>query len=115
MKRLVVVGLIGIVTIALSLAWAAGDAAKGKTTYGQMCAGCHGSSGKGDGPAAASLNPKPTDLTNKATGLNDADLKKVIKGGGQAIGKSPAMPALGAALKGPDVDNLVAYLRSLEK
>lgn len=27
------------------------------------CAPCHGTSGKGDGPAAAALNPKPANLT----------------------------------------------------
>jgi mono/diheme cytochrome c family protein len=36
--------------------------AKGKTIYGANCAPCHGANGKGDGPAAAGLNPKPIDF-----------------------------------------------------
>jgi len=31
--------------------------------FKSYCAPCHGVSGKGDGPAAAALNPKPADLT----------------------------------------------------
>jgi mono/diheme cytochrome c family protein len=31
--------------------------------YGLYCASCHGVGGRGDGPAAASLDPRPTDLT----------------------------------------------------
>lgn len=29
------------------------------------CASCHGTKGKGDGPAAVALNPKPADWTSK--------------------------------------------------
>lgn len=33
--------------------------AHGKELFGQQCVTCHGADGKGDGPAAAALNPKP--------------------------------------------------------
>ncbi len=36
--------------------------AAGKQIYSQHCAACHGESLKGDGPASATLNPKPFDL-----------------------------------------------------
>ena len=35
----------------------------GKAIYKQYCASCHGSDAKGRGPAAASLNTRPSDLT----------------------------------------------------
>lgn len=38
--------------------------AQGKQIYEDKCAACHGTSGKGDGPAAAALNPKPVNLTD---------------------------------------------------
>ena len=38
--------------------------AKGKTLFAVNCASCHGNNGKGDGPAAAALNPKPRDFTS---------------------------------------------------
>jgi len=39
---------------------------QGKQIYDNQCAACHGPAGKGDGPAAAALNPKPANLTDKA-------------------------------------------------
>jgi mono/diheme cytochrome c family protein len=39
--------------------------AQGKQIYDDKCAACHGASGKGDGPAAAVLNPRPANLTDK--------------------------------------------------
>ena len=41
-------------------------ASDAKEMFNGYCAPCHGISGKGDGPAAASLNPKPADLTQFA-------------------------------------------------
>jgi mono/diheme cytochrome c family protein len=38
---------------------------QGKKSAQVNCVSCHGGSGKGDGPAAAALNPKPADWTSK--------------------------------------------------
>jgi high-affinity iron transporter len=37
----------------------------GRALYAQECSACHGASGRGDGPAAAGLEPRPADLTNR--------------------------------------------------
>jgi high-affinity iron transporter len=37
----------------------------GKTLFKENCTSCHGDLGKGDGPAASSLNPKPANLTDR--------------------------------------------------
>ena len=37
---------------------------KGKIIFNAQCFTCHGTDGKGDGPAAVSLNPKPANLTS---------------------------------------------------
>lgn len=44
--------------------WMSSDqmVARGKQLFTQNCQMCHGPEGKGDGPAGASLNPKPRDL-----------------------------------------------------
>lgn len=39
--------------------------AKGKEIYAAKCAVCHGEHGDGKGPAAANINPKPGDFTDK--------------------------------------------------
>lgn len=97
-----------------SLAHAA-DAEQGKKLYGQYCASCHGQSGKGDGAAAAALNPKPRDHTDKEymSKMSDDDLLKVIKNGGASIGKSPLMPPWGGALKDDQIKDVIAYVRTL--
>jgi DMSO reductase family type II enzyme heme b subunit len=41
----------------------AGDLTLGKRIYEVRCAGCHGATGKGDGPAAELLVPRPRDFT----------------------------------------------------
>jgi cytochrome c553 len=40
----------------------------GKKAYVNLCASCHGMSGKGDGPVAPYLTQKPADLTKLAEG-----------------------------------------------
>jgi mono/diheme cytochrome c family protein len=40
--------------------------ASGAELYASYCASCHGASARGDGPAAASLDPPPSDLTTLA-------------------------------------------------
>ena len=62
--------------------------------YGARCIACHGAKGRGDGPAASALNPRPRDYTNKAWLKLFADdaLGKAIVEGGAAIGESPLMP-----------------------
>ena len=119
MKRVPVVGLVTafIIVVVVGAALAAGDPAKGKASYDQMCASCHGATGKGDGAAAAALNPKPKDLADKGyvKGLKDDYVKKLIKEGGPAVGKSPMMPPMGGALKDDDIENVTAYVRSLGK
>lgn len=39
------------------------EAADGRAFYADNCVSCHGPAGRGDGPLAAGLRPKPTDLT----------------------------------------------------
>ncbi len=92
------------------------DLAAGKAKFDQYCATCHGSSGKGDGPAGAALNPKPRNFTDASLmgQKSDAQLAKVIKEGGAASGLSPLMVAWGSVLSDQDIANIVAYIRTFK-
>ena len=43
----------------------------GEILYRRYCASCHGTNGRGDGPAAPALSPRPSDLTRLQTGVSD--------------------------------------------
>lgn len=85
--------------------------------YKMRCAVCHGDSGKGDGPGAASLQPKPRDYSDAAwqASVTDEDIRKTILYGGAAVNKSPAMPAAQDLKDKPELDGLVAIVRSFRK
>lgn len=117
MKKLITVFTIAsVITLGFftSTSEAAGDAAKGKEKYDSVCATCHGPTGKGDGVAAAALDPKPRDLSDASyvSGLTNEYMTKVIKGGGAAVGKSPIMPAWEGILTPDDIQNVIAYIRN---
>lgn len=40
------------------------DLGRGASLYAQQCAGCHGAAGRGDGPNAQALDPKPVAFTD---------------------------------------------------
>ena len=70
-------GLLLIILIIMgSAAPAVGDElAEGRSLFEAKCQICHGANGRGDGPAAAAMNPRPADFTNPAFWKNDADKK----------------------------------------
>lgn len=76
------------------------DMAAAQAMFNERCAACHGTEGKGNGPGAVALNPKPRNYTDKAwqASVTDEQIKKTIKLGGAGVGKSPIMPA------SPDLD-----------
>ena len=86
-----------------------GNAANGKKLADVNCVSCHGASGKGDGPAAAALTPKPADWTSaKVQSESEGELFWKISNG---RGPMPPWKHL------PDKDrwDLVAYVKSLKK
>jgi mono/diheme cytochrome c family protein len=76
------------------------DTAAAKEMFNTRCSACHGTSGRGDGPASAALTPKPRNYTDVAwqKSVTDEQIKKTIVYGGAAVGKSPIMPG------SPDLD-----------
>ena len=91
------------------------DPARGAAFYAQSCANCHGPRGAGDGPLAASLQPKPAHHSDGSymNGLSNEHLFKVIKEGGASVGKSPLMAPWGGMLSDDQVWDVVAFVRTL--
>ncbi len=108
------VSCVGVWSVAFS---ASGDPKNGKAKYmeNMRCSACHGDSGKGDGPAAMALNPKPRNYTDCSVmgKESDAQLFKVIKEGGPAAGFSPLMVAFGSQLSDKEIWDVVAFIRSI--
>lgn len=86
--------------------------------YTRHCAPCHGTSGRGDGPAARFLHPPPRDFTHGAFRMvtttngvpSDKDLFEVIAGG------MPGSAMLPFAHLGPDrVSELVQVVRGFHR
>jgi mono/diheme cytochrome c family protein len=93
----------------------AGDSAAGRALYQQYCSTCHGPQGKGNGPAAMAMIPKPRDHTDGhyMNALSDAHLAKVITEGGAAVQRSPLMPSWQGTLTPQQIHDVIAYLRTL--
>jgi mono/diheme cytochrome c family protein len=86
-----------------------GNAANGRKLADVNCQSCHGPGGKGDGPAAAALNPKPADWTSdKVQKESDGELFWKISNG---RGPMPPWKHL------PEKDrwDLLSHIRSLKK
>jgi mono/diheme cytochrome c family protein len=91
-----------------TLAWAD----DGKAAYEKNCVICHGPSGKGDGPAGKALKPPPGDFATKLKDMSDADIMKLLKEGGKAVGKSH--PAFGTKLNDEQINAVVTYIKGLK-
>jgi cytochrome c553 len=86
--------------------------------FESRCVACHGPEGRGDGPAASNLNPKPRDFHNRKwqKSIDDATIARAIVYGGSSVGVSGQMAS------NPDLEDepgvvaaLVEHVRGLGK
>lgn len=93
---------------------ASSDVSRGAATYKELCAKCHGASGRGDGSEAATLKTKPRDFREcpRMQKFADDELFRVIKEGGEAGGLSADMPSYADAMEDDEIRDLVAFVRS---
>lgn len=98
--------------IALCSSWVAaqGRTARGQVLYDEHCAGCHGLTGKGDGPNAARLTVPPANFhTARSKAKTDFELLTSISYG---IAFSP-MHAWRGKITDEELLELVRYIREL--
>ncbi len=110
--RIQVVAAVVVTFGVCASAWA-GDAAKGKAIYDGRCAFCHGTAGKGDGPAGGALNPRPTNFASPdywKTAKRDA-MKMTIKNGKPGTAMAPFGRVLGDA----DIEDILDHLESFRR
>lgn len=102
--------LVVLAFVCMTVAFAAGDAAKGKAVYQKSCQKCHGVDHKGNPAMAKSLKMEFKDLAGaEVQAMKDDELKKLAIG---PTGKKK-VPIKGVTPE--DLDNVVSYIRSLKK
>src|ERR1700681_1915946 len=95
------------------------DVKNGEKVYKGGCIACHGSQGKG-APMASTVFTRPDtfpDFTDCAgtTPEPNGNWKAVIVHGGPSRGFSQIMPAFGDLLTDAEINDVIAYMRSLCK
>ena len=102
----------GTVTLPPALAAAPRDT---HALYLTFCAGCHGTTGRGDGPNAKFLPIRPAVHTDATTMSQRSDdmLFDAVAAGGYVLGRSNRMPGFGATLTSAEIRGLVRYIREL--
>ncbi|MBK5255476.1 MAG: cytochrome b N-terminal domain-containing protein [Vicinamibacteria bacterium] len=86
----------------------AGLALKAARHYKVECSGCHGESGKGDGPDGAKLDARPKNFT-RADFWDDGTLAEIVEV--TTKGEAPDMPAFGGRLS---AEEILAIARHVE-
>ena len=85
-------------------------AASGAMIFATRCAPCHGADGRGDGPAAAGLDPKPRNFHDPEfwRGRTAEQLRLVVRNGKPGT----LMPPFEGALSPEEIDAVVAQLET---
>lgn len=85
------------------------DTQAGGAVYNRACKACHGADGAGNPAVAKMMKVEIPDLKSaQVQGLSEAEIKGVITNG-----KGKMKPV--SSVSGADLDNVVAYVKSLKK
>jgi mono/diheme cytochrome c family protein len=106
-------------SFASSPAQETGDAmVRGARIHARYCAACHGVEGRGDGPGATELSPRPRDFTagkfryrstESGSPPRRSDIEHVVQ-----VGRAgTAMPAFGGLLSESQIADVVGFILSL--
>lgn len=103
MKWLAALGVLGLLWACAQVSMP--EPPEGQALFADNCVQCHGASGKGDGPWAGSLSPRPADLTQLAENgaFPVARVLSVIDGYDRTGLPGQEMPEFGLLLEGDTV------------
>ncbi len=85
---------------------------RGSIVFRTYCMLCHGPNADGKGRAAKNLKPPPANLTISV--VSDEYKEAIIRGGGEAMGRSPFMPPWGQELTEEQIKDVIAYLQTIK-
>ena len=83
----------------------------GGSVYERSCQTCHGSSGRGDGPGGAGLDPPPADLVVHVPLHPERDLFRFVHDGVPGTSMTP----LGDRLTDEEIWHVINYIRTFEE
>jgi len=84
---------------------------RGSLVFLNYCVTCHGPNADGNGRAAKLYNPRPANL--RASDKNLAYMRLIVRNGGRAMGRSEFMPPWGEELTDEQIEDVTAYLQSI--
>lgn len=89
----------------------------GRDIYTSTCWVCHGLNGKGDGPAAAGMQPKPRDFTARdfsVAGREERIYRTISEGAAKSFHGSESMIAWKGSLTPQQIRDVMAYIGTLK-
>lgn len=86
----------------------------GKVVYETNCVSCHGETGLGDGPAGASLSPKPGNLQEVAANDTVDRIYWRVSEGGMMEPFNSSMPAWKGVLSEDERWQVVSFVKTLK-
>ena len=85
---------------------------RGEVVFKMNCVLCHGLRADGKGRAAKLYHPPPADLTRSEK--SDEYKEKIMRLGGEAMRRSPDMPAWKERLTKSEIADVIKYLRTIK-
>lgn len=86
---------------------------RGEVVFKTNCILCHGVNADGKGRVAKLYDPPPANLT--ISDKNDDYKRMIITYGGKAMGRSDVMPVWGEQISAEEIEDVIAYLRTILK
>ena len=83
----------------------------GSSVFHQRCVICHGAAGDGQSALAKLLNPPPANLRRST--LSDAERERIVRDGGEKVGRSSNMPSWESELTEQELKAVVRYVGTL--